>query len=293
LTNLNNLALIREVRKRSPYKRTVADTLFFERKIMRKKILSEFAHRCRRYAYDNEMTFSEMADLFTIKRSTFGGMCSGDVRPSIMLIERVRAISSEIVGNATNDELQAEARNVPAHLQPVRQTNKQRNKENKRVNRSNGENTRDETNVTKEKTYEINTSKVIRPERNNNKDTITERNVNKIDVNLSFAIQWDTSQKGRSQVQSISIKSTPEEIRAEQPLMDRRNDDDVLLLAELLREALPRASRIASDEFSSEDRARLRELSGAQTVFELVNELTLLCGERARNNIRSAQKSVS
>ena len=53
-------------------------------------------------------------------------------------------------------------------------------------------------------------------------------------------------------------------------------------LAHMLIAALPIAKLIASNEFSTEERANLRELAGAKTIFDLSNMLNALCGERAR-----------
>ena len=53
-------------------------------------------------------------------------------------------------------------------------------------------------------------------------------------------------------------------------------------LAHMLTAALPIAKLIASNEFSIEERADLRERAGAKTIFELSNMLNALCGERAR-----------
>jgi hypothetical protein len=58
--------------------------------------------------------------------------------------------------------------------------------------------------------------------------------------------------------------------------------DEISEFAKLAKKMLPLAKKLASDEFTAEDRARLRELAGTSTIFELKNELVKLCGERAR-----------
>jgi len=47
------------------------------------------------------------------------------------------------------------------------------------------------------------------------------------------------------------------------------------------------AEMLLSDDFTPEDRARLREKAGGDGVFHLSNRLNRLCGERARRNIPS------
>lgn len=61
------------------------------------------------------------------------------------------------------------------------------------------------------------------------------------------------------------------------------------LMARFVRDVkalLPLAARLASDEFTAEDRYELRELAGKYTIFDLKNLLIGLCGERAREQIR-------
>ena len=60
-------------------------------------------------------------------------------------------------------------------------------------------------------------------------------------------------------------------------------EDLLKVLAVQLKAMLPIASFILSDEFSADDRNRLRELSGRFTIFNLSNVLHGLCGEQARN----------
>ena len=53
-------------------------------------------------------------------------------------------------------------------------------------------------------------------------------------------------------------------------------------LAGSVKGMIPLAQAISSDDFTPEERARLRELAGGNGVFNLANLLYRLCGERAR-----------
>jgi hypothetical protein len=59
------------------------------------------------------------------------------------------------------------------------------------------------------------------------------------------------------------------------------------ILANLIRAISPLAEEVASDEFSADERKKLRELCGEKTIFNLNNTLSMLCGERARNQIKA------
>jgi hypothetical protein len=52
--------------------------------------------------------------------------------------------------------------------------------------------------------------------------------------------------------------------------------------ANMVTAMLPLARLVSSDDFSPEDRAKVRELSGHEGVFELANTLFRICGERSR-----------
>jgi hypothetical protein len=70
---------------------------------------------------------------------------------------------------------------------------------------------------------------------------------------------------------------------------------EVMLLAQLVNAAAPLAERVASDEFSADDRKLLRQLTRMATgqsnhVFELSNSLNRCCGERARAQLDSQAK---
>lgn len=56
-------------------------------------------------------------------------------------------------------------------------------------------------------------------------------------------------------------------------------------LAYLILAARSIATRVASSEFSAEERRRLRELVGMNGVFDLSNALNKLCGETARSQM--------
>lgn len=56
---------------------------------------------------------------------------------------------------------------------------------------------------------------------------------------------------------------------------------------------IPLAQSISSDEFTAEERAQVRELSGSNGVFTLANLLYRLCGERTRTMHSSIQHPAS
>lgn len=58
-------------------------------------------------------------------------------------------------------------------------------------------------------------------------------------------------------------------------------DEVVRQLAALLAKAAPLAERLDSPDSSSVHRARLRELVGPETYFELANALNRMCSQRA------------
>jgi hypothetical protein len=66
------------------------------------------------------------------------------------------------------------------------------------------------------------------------------------------------------------------------------HEQDLVLLSHMVLATLPIAKRVLSDEFSGEDRNRLRHLTRtpnhSHAVFELYQALGGLCSERARNN---------
>jgi hypothetical protein len=59
-------------------------------------------------------------------------------------------------------------------------------------------------------------------------------------------------------------------------------------LANRLKELLPLAEDLASDNYSGQERHELRKLCGEATVFRLYNLFGALCGERARAHVNSA-----
>lgn len=56
-------------------------------------------------------------------------------------------------------------------------------------------------------------------------------------------------------------------------------------LANRLREILPLAKLVVSDQYSGQERHELRKRSGETTLFELYNVFGALCGERAREHV--------
>lgn len=61
-------------------------------------------------------------------------------------------------------------------------------------------------------------------------------------------------------------------------------------LAIYIRVMLPLAETLTSDRFTAADRARVRELAGADNVFTLSNLLAQLCGEQAREKFHPTTK---
>lgn len=67
------------------------------------------------------------------------------------------------------------------------------------------------------------------------------------------------------------------------PKRATQNDKpEVRELARLLRKAAPLATLVNSDEFSDEDRSRLRELVGLKPYFDLTTNLNQMCSVLAR-----------
>lgn len=65
------------------------------------------------------------------------------------------------------------------------------------------------------------------------------------------------------------------------------HDAVIVAFVRLAKELLPLADQLASDEFTAEERARVRHLAGEFTVFDLKNLLVQLCGERVRMTLRA------
>jgi len=99
-------------------------------------------------------------------------------------------------------------------------------------------------------------------------------------------------------IESFGFAQPPQEeivapvVQATEPVVKEVDKDvskDVIeILARLIQAACPLAELILSDNFSAEDRCRLRELTGngrTNKVFELSNSLNRLCGERARKEM--------
>lgn len=82
---------------------------------------------------------------------------------------------------------------------------------------------------------------------------------------------------------------TTKTVAASLPQLSQLNDGQVIeTLAHLVLATRPLAERVLSDDFSADDRRRLRELTAngrSNAVFDLSNLLNRLCGERARKEI--------
>jgi hypothetical protein len=73
------------------------------------------------------------------------------------------------------------------------------------------------------------------------------------------------------------------------------NDHRTVLrqLANLVLQMRPLAERVASDEFSSAERKKLRELAGIEEVIDLSYALNLLVGETVRDMRLSGKTSLT
>ena len=61
-------------------------------------------------------------------------------------------------------------------------------------------------------------------------------------------------------------------------------------LAACVRMMLPLAERVLSDEYTEQDRERLRTLANGDEVFRLSNALNGLCGPRMRVRVMNRQE---
>ena len=92
-------------------------------------------------------------------------------------------------------------------------------------------------------------------------------------------------------IQSLDLYKPAEKTLMPAPRMSASHKDDSMTidtLAHLIKACLPLAERLLSDEFSADDRRKLRELTAngrSNAVFDLSNALNRLCGERARKEI--------
>jgi hypothetical protein len=74
------------------------------------------------------------------------------------------------------------------------------------------------------------------------------------------------------------------------PEMATEKHKTLVILAGMVKAALPLAELVLTDEFSADDRAELRKLCGGDGVFRLSNRLSNLCGETARNGSTTTNK---
>lgn len=85
---------------------------------------------------------------------------------------------------------------------------------------------------------------------------------------------------------SIPIAFVPTKKKPTQAVSLGRNTE-LETLGHLVLAALPLAEKIASNDFSEEDRKKLRQITGGDAVYRLSNAMNQLCGEKARNQIRA------
>jgi hypothetical protein len=84
-----------------------------------------------------------------------------------------------------------------------------------------------------------------------------------------------------------AVGEMPPTARPQKPSV--RKHDPIAILAHLINATLPLAELVNSDSFTAEDRRRLHELAGSNTVFNAANELNRLCSEKARQVIAQPQ----
>ncbi len=70
-------------------------------------------------------------------------------------------------------------------------------------------------------------------------------------------------------------------------------DNDMVIFAGLVRALLPIANRLASDDYSAEDRREARAQAGPNNVFSLSNALNQLCSETAREQLSKEGQTPS
>lgn len=112
----------------------------------------------------------------------------------------------------------------------------------------------------------------------------------------AYGEPFASKQKSTKKVQMLGValpraehvpEVSPKAVAAAQSILRPKPVSDresvIESLAGSVRAMIPLARLISSDEFSAEERARVRELSGTTHVFDLANLLYNLCGERARN----------
>jgi hypothetical protein len=106
----------------------------------------------------------------------------------------------------------------------------------------------------------------------------------------------ETLKRWQESIGKIGLESShqrPQETSVDGPSSEGSSnvlhDHVVERVAMLVKSLEPLARRLVSDEFSPEDRKRLRELTALQdqshSVFELSTHLNRLCGEKARREL--------
>lgn len=91
---------------------------------------------------------------------------------------------------------------------------------------------------------------------------------------------WEKN-KDKVQARPLRIPRLPIGLEPALPHV-RAKDQELEIAAHLILALRPLAERIASDEFTPEERKHLRELVKGDGVFHLSNALNRLCGEKAR-----------
>lgn len=96
-------------------------------------------------------------------------------------------------------------------------------------------------------------------------------------------IQLNESASGVQSGGAPEVVKTPQVVHPLRPPVQPR-DRDVIIesLGTSVKALIPLARAVSSDNFTADERARVRELAGGDGVFTLANLLYRLCGERAR-----------
>lgn len=124
------------------------------------------------------------------------------------------------------------------------------------------------------------------------------------DLKILVELNQELTEGKKKATQRISFEDVQprhhRSVQAPLPPRLRLGERSPLNLRQLLIESaakqvealLPLAQAIESDEFTAEERAKLRELAGGNGVFKLANTLSRLCGERSRAMHSSQQQPV-
>ena len=137
------------------------------------------------------------------------------------------------------------------------------------------------------------TRKVLMGQRNVSED----RKVQAQEFVDSFAGLVNEKRTQLAQLKSLIMEKEPHAAPSPAPARERPatkapnvKEATIAAFSHGVQALIPLARLLMSDEFSADDRKRMRELAGANGVFDLSNLMTGLCGEKARD--RAQEGSV-